>query len=202
MPPDKQQVILDAAQAQFLRYGFRRVTMADIAGAAGMSRPSLYLLFPNKEGIFSGVFARYIDASLAEIEQGLNEIRTEQARLAFAVEIWTIRPYELLHGTPEGRELVECKFNFAAEIIRDRDERFEAIIKTILSPPLSKQKHKAKTTTALAQVFTLSLLGIRAGARDVTHLRELVTHLITHTTPALGEATDLARVNPATAGAT
>src|SRR3546814_16147684 len=38
-----------AAADQFIRYGFARTTMGDIARASDMSRPALYLLFPGKE---------------------------------------------------------------------------------------------------------------------------------------------------------
>lgn len=48
----KTDGILDAALPVFVRYGFRKTTMADIAQAAGISRASLYLTFNNKEQLF------------------------------------------------------------------------------------------------------------------------------------------------------
>jgi AcrR family transcriptional regulator len=45
MSDDKRTRILAAARSVFLRYGFKRVNMNDIADAAGVSRPALYLLF-------------------------------------------------------------------------------------------------------------------------------------------------------------
>lgn len=50
--------ILDAALPVFVRYGFRKTTMADIAQAAGISRASLYLAFSNKEQLFRAGAAR------------------------------------------------------------------------------------------------------------------------------------------------
>ena len=49
----KRERVADAALIVFQRYGFARTTMSDIAEAVGMSRPALYLLFPNKEEIFA-----------------------------------------------------------------------------------------------------------------------------------------------------
>ena len=52
MGQEKDDQIIEAATSVFLRYGFRRTTMGDIAEAAGVSRPALYLRFCNKEHIF------------------------------------------------------------------------------------------------------------------------------------------------------
>jgi AcrR family transcriptional regulator len=51
-PTEKRSRILDAALEKFSANGFSRTSMADIAAAAEMSRPALYLHFSNKEEIF------------------------------------------------------------------------------------------------------------------------------------------------------
>jgi AcrR family transcriptional regulator len=48
----KTDLILDAALPVFVRFGFRKTTMADIARAAKISRASLYLCFNSKEELF------------------------------------------------------------------------------------------------------------------------------------------------------
>jgi AcrR family transcriptional regulator len=53
MADEKLTRTVEAAGEVFLRYGYARTTMGDIAKAAGMSRPALYLLFPGKEQVFS-----------------------------------------------------------------------------------------------------------------------------------------------------
>jgi AcrR family transcriptional regulator len=55
------------ARAVFLRYGYKRVTMSDIAEAAGMSRAALYVGFKSKEDVFVGVFDQWVDQTIAEI---------------------------------------------------------------------------------------------------------------------------------------
>jgi len=56
----KRQQILVGATAIFSRYGYARTTMGDIVAEAGISRPALYLLFPDKEALFT-VVIRYMD---------------------------------------------------------------------------------------------------------------------------------------------
>ena len=48
----KSNHILDAALPVFVRHGFRKASMADIARAANISRASLYLSFGSKEELF------------------------------------------------------------------------------------------------------------------------------------------------------
>ena len=49
---------IQAASTVFLRYGYARTTMAELAAAAELSRPTLYELFPGKEDLFAAVIDR------------------------------------------------------------------------------------------------------------------------------------------------
>ena len=55
MSEEKKGKILNAGKRLFLRYGYKRVSMSDIAEAAGISRPVQYLVFKNKGRDFSRV---------------------------------------------------------------------------------------------------------------------------------------------------
>jgi AcrR family transcriptional regulator len=48
----KRSVVLAAALGLFGRYGFQKTSMGEVAKASGISRPALYLLFPNKEQLY------------------------------------------------------------------------------------------------------------------------------------------------------
>lgn len=48
----KHTAVLAAALGVFGRYGFQKTSMEAVAKAAGISRPGLYLLFPNKERLY------------------------------------------------------------------------------------------------------------------------------------------------------
>jgi len=50
-----QQLILDAALAEFAHHGFQKTTLKDIAARAGVSRPTVYSFFKNKDQIFRSV---------------------------------------------------------------------------------------------------------------------------------------------------
>jgi AcrR family transcriptional regulator len=55
---DRQSRILDAAERCFVRSGFHRTTMQDVASEAGMSPGNLYRYFPSKDAIVVGLTER------------------------------------------------------------------------------------------------------------------------------------------------
>src|SRR3954451_2282643 len=54
----RQGRILDAAERCFVRAGFHRTTMQDVAAEAGMSPGNLYRYFPSKDAIATGIAER------------------------------------------------------------------------------------------------------------------------------------------------
>jgi TetR/AcrR family transcriptional regulator, repressor for uid operon len=56
--PARRERILDAAERCFVRSGFHRTTMQDVAVEAGMSAGNLYRYFPSKESIVVGLAGR------------------------------------------------------------------------------------------------------------------------------------------------
>src|SRR5260370_32740334 len=68
----QREAILVAATAIFLRYGFKKTSMDDVARAAGVSRQGLYLYFDTKDLLFSEslqhLMSRLISAARAAAE--------------------------------------------------------------------------------------------------------------------------------------
>ncbi len=63
---ERRNLILDAAERCFVRTGFHRTTMQDVAVEAGMSAGNLYRYFPSKEAIVSGLSERDRDELAAD----------------------------------------------------------------------------------------------------------------------------------------
>ncbi len=180
MSKDKKNKILTAARAVFLRYGYRRVSMNDIAEAAGVSRPALYLLFKNKEEIFVGVFMQWVDETVADIEKEMAEIATPEKKIEYAFEIWSVRPFEMMITSPEVRELVECSFDFAQASLRQGYKKFEATIAPLLASLM--ERHPAKAHLApeqIAHILASAVRGFKQTATTPAELRQLIGELLT-----------------------
>ena len=69
---DPRRRVIDAAFDLALEHGWRDLSLAEIAGAAGLPLSEVYPLFPSKQAILDG-FAREVDAAmLAEEGEGLD----------------------------------------------------------------------------------------------------------------------------------
>ncbi|GJD47867.1 HTH-type transcriptional regulator BetI [Methylobacterium crusticola] len=71
----RRERILDAAEACFIRGGFHRTTMQDIARAAAMSAPNIYRYFASKEDLVLSLADREVrraDEQIAALEDGGN----------------------------------------------------------------------------------------------------------------------------------
>lgn len=69
-PPDRRQLVLDAATSIFLAHGFSAATTDMIQRQAGVSKTTLYTCFPGKEAMFMAVIAHQC-ASMASTLQAI-----------------------------------------------------------------------------------------------------------------------------------
>jgi AcrR family transcriptional regulator len=113
--PDTSDRILAAAAELVGRDGLRNLSMDELAASAGVSRASVYRLFPGKPVLFSALVRRYspfeaIERTLAELgDRPPEEVLPAVARAAaVAVEprIGIARSllFEVTSGTPEAME--------------------------------------------------------------------------------------------------
>ena len=174
MAEEKIEKVLAAAGDLFRRYGYRRVTMGDIAEAARMSRPALYLVYPSKEEVFGAVLKAYMDGALAEIRAGIAADDAIERQLAFAFDVWCVRPYELVRASPEAADLLESGHAFAADVVDAGFAAFDAILAHLLKPLVHRQTRVRLSALQLARLMTSAALGFKQSAKDTAQLRHLI----------------------------
>ncbi|HEY0590474.1 MAG TPA: helix-turn-helix domain-containing protein [Thermoanaerobaculia bacterium] len=72
MSHDRETVraaILDAAERLLGRYGYRKMSVEDIAREAGIGKGTVYLSFPSKEEVVLGTVDRIVDAVCEEMRR-------------------------------------------------------------------------------------------------------------------------------------
>lgn len=112
----RHTAVLDAASAMFLRYGFQRTTMDDIAKECGVSRPALYLLFKNKTDIFQALASSMFEKMIAGAQGALTGDGTLENRLYKCLRQGILDMTEDLIASPHGAELMDMKHAISADV--------------------------------------------------------------------------------------
>ncbi len=108
--------ILDGAMTVFLAYGFQRTTMDDIARAAEISRPGLYLQFRNKTDIYRALAEQFVEKVLAVSGEILTSDGPLLARLHGAVDAFMALIGEI-EDAPHGRDMLDMQTSLAGDIV-------------------------------------------------------------------------------------
>jgi AcrR family transcriptional regulator len=130
---DRRTRIVLAAIAAFSRHGYRRCTMADIADAAGMSRPALYLLFPGKEAVFRAVAETLLADAAVAAEQAWPEGSDPSAGLAAAILAKDLSIHRLCHASAHAEEILAVAASLTADLHQASAARFEALLSVRLA---------------------------------------------------------------------
>ena len=70
--PKSEIKLLDAAKNLFWKYGFRRISVEEIAAEAGLSKMTFYRYFENKLDIAKRVLSKEMEESLGEYQEILD----------------------------------------------------------------------------------------------------------------------------------
>ncbi len=160
--------IVEAATGVFLRYGFSRTTMGDIASAAGISRPALYLVFPSKDDVFAAV-VRHIDTGWhTELARHLDDHDSAEAKLRHACGQWATHGIDLVATHPDAKDLFDLRFG----AVREMYEHFEQVLAGLIDEAVTGSRLHA-TPRELARSLIYALRGIKDAATSTTEMRRL-----------------------------
>jgi len=182
---EKELKVLNAAWSVFMKYGYKRVTMGDIAEAAGISRPALYLVFNKKEDVFRAVVRHNGSQRLEEVRQSIASAKSEKEKLKVAFEIWTVKPFDMLLKSEEAEELLDCGFEFARADIDEGYAEFESILVPILQPLLESSPIKKLSAKQIAHVLASSSRGFKQTCKNSSEYRDMIDQLVALTLAGL-----------------
>jgi TetR/AcrR family transcriptional regulator len=127
-PLDRRNRILGGARAAFLRFGFERASMADIAVGAGVSRTALYHYFVGKEEVLRAVVEELHAGSLSAAAEALEKSQTLDAALTGLLEARFGRTLAVITESPHGVELVDATHRLTGPATRAADVAFHALV--------------------------------------------------------------------------
>ena len=124
-----------AAEEVFARYGYRRVSMADLADAAGLSRAGLYKRYSNKETLFRAAVSRLQEETLVRVEEAIAALDPDASTLDLVTAAFDARIGYLVERTwdsPHGVELLEDSNRLAGDLVAEASERFRERVASLL----------------------------------------------------------------------
>lgn len=165
----RRQSILSAASGVFLRYGYARTTMEDVAEAASLSRPALYALFPKKEGIFACVVKEMNDRKMAELRSATRNLRSFERKLHHYCESWGSHGVEFTEIHPDARDL----FDISRPAVQAMYEDFIVFLAELLSEGMAHSKLKVNPSL-MARNLTFAMRGFKDAAKNGVEMRQMI----------------------------
>ena len=134
---EKREAVFAVAGDVFARYGFRRTAMNDIAQAAGISRPALYLMVENKEDLFSEVVTFRFNKGIDKAISTLSESGSIAERITASILAFEKIFYEPVAESPHGAELMDMSSSIAADLMKKGQNRLEGVFSQALEEAIS-----------------------------------------------------------------
>jgi AcrR family transcriptional regulator len=172
-PDSKHQRVVEHATDVFCRYGFARTTMGDIAEASEISRPSLYLLFPDKEAIFTAVVEEMDREKLAGIRAELDRLKGLHAKLLHACLSWGCHGIDLAAAHPDAADLFDLRFPVVQQVYRN----FQRLVVELISEHV-RTVGLSMSAEQAARVLVFGMRGLKEAATNRRDMQRLITSLV------------------------
>ncbi|WP_211464723.1 TetR/AcrR family transcriptional regulator [Collimonas silvisoli] len=166
-----RELALERAMLVFWRYGYEATSLNDLTSAMGITPPSLYTAFGDKERLFLEAVEYYLAKKPCFFESIVAEPLTAKESIRSYLEVIAISQTD--PNQPPGCMVVTSATNCTAasahvqEVLADYRGQMEAGIKNRLDRGVSEGELAADTdTAALASFFVTVIHGMSTQARD------------------------------------
>ncbi len=125
---EKRSRLLDAALATFVRFGFRKTSMEEVARAADVSRQTLYLHFATKEDLFRAAVAHAMEVGLDMAARALRDasVQSIEEKLAGAFDAWFGRYIGMVGA--DVSDLEEIGHALVGPLFSESEKRFAEMV--------------------------------------------------------------------------
>jgi AcrR family transcriptional regulator len=177
---DRRSRILEGGRAAFLRFGFERSSISDIAAGAGVSRTALYHYFPGKEEVLRAVVDDLHARTLKDAGEALKGSQTLGAALTGLLEARFGQTLAVIAESPHGMELMAATNRLTGAATRAADDAFQALVVKALVRYGRTQAAEAVADTLVAAAKGLMRAdeGHVSNARFTKRMHRLVDWLI------------------------
>jgi AcrR family transcriptional regulator len=170
----QREAILKAATATFLRYGFKKTSMDDVAQAAGVSRQGLYLYFDTKDLLFREAL-QYLVSHMISTARSV----AEDGNLSLRDRLLGV--FEALHGNAfqnasreDAFELLQTAQSADGALLVQLDRDLMGIVAALLAEAgaADRWEEAGVTVAEPSEQLLMSAKGIKASVDTLTAYRE------------------------------
>ena len=169
----RRERLLAAALATFMRFGFKKTSMQEVARAAELSRQGLYLHFATKEELFSATVRYALARGLSDASACLREPeRALPERLAAAFDVWIGR-YVGMVGD-DVADLAEAMSRLVGPLLAEHEDAFsEQVARAIRASGLmASYKGAGLSARQLADTLYATARGLKHACASRSEFRE------------------------------
>jgi AcrR family transcriptional regulator len=178
----RRALILDAALQMFGQYGYRRTSMDDIAGEAGIAKGTIYLSFASKEEVFQALSQRLAQRMLAGAEAAMHRPGTTADKLAAMSAAWFGAYAETIRRSPHAAELLDAKHRLSANLVSDAASRYKRLVRDVLAEAAASGELDLEpaglTADTAAELLIASARGLESSAASPAAYRRYLGALV------------------------
>jgi AcrR family transcriptional regulator len=127
----RKRALLEAAIGVFMRFGYRKTSMDEVARAAQVSRQGLYLHFANKEDLFRAAVKQVLEGSLQAAAQAARDPQLSvDQKLVRVFDAWMGR-YVGMHGSGAS-DLAEAAGALVGALYAEHETQFTELLGKII----------------------------------------------------------------------
>ncbi|GAB5352824.1 TetR/AcrR family transcriptional regulator [Qipengyuania sp. 483] len=166
--------IAQAGYEVISRYGIRRATMNDIAQAAGVSRQTVYNIFPNREELLHGVIRYHFWSRWSEIAEATDGVVDREDRITILLDRLVIRSWESMQTMPHADELeLEIDTTMRERIADIHQEATRKLCEFFL--PYEKQlRSRGMCARGIGEMLHLSFIGLKLSSTGREQIETVV----------------------------
>jgi AcrR family transcriptional regulator len=135
---ERERAIVTAGFERFSRYGYRRTSLEDIAREAGISRPAVYLHFPNKEAIFRAAARAVHEDALVAAAAAAEGTGPIAARIEGILEAKLGAFHAIAHGSTHAGEILDENSRLCGDVSEDARRRFLRILRRVIDDAVGR----------------------------------------------------------------
>lgn len=160
--PEGEEVrrqILEAAEARFRVYGYRKTTMGEIAEDVRMSAANLYRYFEDKQDIAAACARRCMEDRLERLREVIRERGLSASeRIEHFVLTMLRYTHEMAHAQKKIDELVEIVTSERPAFVHEKNKAEQALIAEILAQGNSSGEFEVTDVIATARTVHASTI--------------------------------------------